>query len=284
MCVARERVFLGYTNVHAGHRNRHVDFIEWHKGRETEFSAAAGFLFKISAGASTMMRSRTLQRCYLDMRLDLFTKQSLFFGSLGSYFGQWLSYLGSLNYLLLFFLLAVSGALNSDEFNKIGENGLVDVPIPWVAIINLAPLLAQKLIENPNPFELFTGTFVFETVLSCYLGLCFFDVWSFLPGWLPSSFLLKYLGAFLLALVVPSVLFFSHGNRYMVQSFVTSHETGKAGYVNTGRPPPYERTKIHHLYCRFAVSHFEPAVTIVAGVALILLLTRSFKVLVRLGV
>ena len=47
--------------------------------------------------------------------------------------------------------------------------------------------------------------------------------------------------------------------RFQVFSHLTSHETGKAGYVNTGRPLPYERTALHQLYCRFAVSHYEPA-------------------------
>ena len=44
-----EDAFLGYNNLVDGNRmNGHVDFLEWHKGRETEFSAAGGFLFKVT--------------------------------------------------------------------------------------------------------------------------------------------------------------------------------------------------------------------------------------------
>ena len=49
-CRAHQPQFLGYNNIFEGEKNTHVDYIEWHKGRETEFSASTGFLFKISGG------------------------------------------------------------------------------------------------------------------------------------------------------------------------------------------------------------------------------------------
>ena len=104
-----EDAFLGYNNVFDGEKNTHVPYIEWHKGRETEFSAAAGFLFKISGGASAMLRSRDVHRVYADMRMDLLTKMSLFYGSLGNYFSHLVAHLGQVSFLLLFFFLAISG-------------------------------------------------------------------------------------------------------------------------------------------------------------------------------
>ena len=45
-----------------------------------------------------------------------------------------------------------------------------------------------------------------------------------------------------------------------------------------------QRTALHHLYYRFASSHYEPAVAATALFALILLLTRSPEVFYRLSV
>ena len=56
------RIDSRHIPLHTAPQNAHIYYLEWHKGREVEFSAAAGFLFKISAGAFTMMRSRVTYR------------------------------------------------------------------------------------------------------------------------------------------------------------------------------------------------------------------------------
>ena len=70
----------------------------------------------------------------------------------------------------------------------------------------------------------------------------------------------------------------------MVYSHLNSHETGRADYVNTGRPPPYQRVAIHQLFCRFAQTHYEPALMLFTLSALIILLTRDYITTARLAV
>ena len=110
--------FLGYNNVFDGDNNTHVPFIEFHKGRETEFSATVGRLSKISGGASATLRTRDVHRVYADLRMDLLTKMSLFYGSLGNYFAHLIAHLGQVTFLLLFFFLAVSGLMSKDDFTR----------------------------------------------------------------------------------------------------------------------------------------------------------------------
>ena len=81
-----------------------------------------------------------------------------------------------------------------------------------------------------------------------------------------------------------SGLFYAFGNRNMVFSFLSSHETGKAKYVNTGRPTPYEQKRLHHLYYLFAQSHYNPAISLLSLAMLVLLLTRDVTTFVRLSV
>jgi len=118
----------------------------------------------------------------------------------------------------------------------------------------------------------------FELSLTMYALVCFFD----LPPVSGTSFYVKLTIMIMLTCLSHSSLFFSFGNRNMVYSFLSSHETGKAMYVNTGRPTPYERKALHQLYYAFAQSHYQPAVALLSVSALIMLLSRDTTTFVRL--
>ena len=274
-----EDAFLGYVNMlnalrdGTGARNDHKDVLEWQKGREVEFSSAAGFLHKIAGGAATMLRSRDLHRLY--QQLDLFTKASLFMGAHGSYFSHLFSHLGVVGYACLYLCLVVSGLTASTLFSA--PNNILQQPaLPISTVVNVLPLVVQKLADG-GPWEVYR-LLKFELLFASYAAS-----WHF--GILPDlSVATKLAIGFILYVLPPATAFFGFGNRSLVASFVSSLETGRAGYVATGRPPPFKRVPLHQLYMRFAKSHYEPFVDLATLACLILLITREAGTAIRLGV
>ena len=157
------------------------------------------------------------------------------------------------------------------ETNTIGQ-----VQLPVSAVVNALPLLIQKFLDGGMPKVIETS--LWELAIVFFAVLCYLD-------WLPGlSFFWKLaIGTFITCLSHQG-LFFAFGNRNMVYSFLCSHETGKAAYIDTGRPTPYERRTLHELYYSFAQSHYEPAVALLTLATLILLLMRDVATFVRLSV
>lgn len=62
-----------------------------------------------------------------------------------------------------------------------------------------------------------------------------------------------------LKILLPSAVFYLHQNKCMVNSMVTSLRTGKAAYVNTGRPDPFDHYSTTTMYICYAQSHYYPA-------------------------
>ena len=277
-----EDAFLGYANLlssleqgGATTDNGHKDVLEWHKGREVEFSSADGFLRKIAGGAATMLRSRDLHRLY--QRLDLFTKASLFMGAHGSYFAHLFSYIGVLVYTVLYLNLVVSGLIASDFFSA-PDNILRMPALPVSTIVNILPLVVQKFTDSGGSIWEVFRVLKFELLFASYAVSCQIGLFPNM------SVVTKLSIGFVLYCLPPATAFFGFGNRSLVSSFLSSLETGRAGYIATGRPPPFKRVPLHQLYMRFAKSHYEPLMQLGTLVVLMCLLTREGETAIRLGV
>mmetsp|Transcript_34294 Transcript_34294/g.67520 ORF Transcript_34294/g.67520 Transcript_34294/m.67520 type:complete len:1579 (+) Transcript_34294:43-4779(+) len=103
-----EDIFAGYNTFLRKEVIHHVDHLEWQKGRETVFTSASAFLFKITSGAIAMMRTRDMRD--LNLGLGVLTRLSLFCGGAGYYFNQWLLSTSLYLYLFIFFFLTLTGS------------------------------------------------------------------------------------------------------------------------------------------------------------------------------
>jgi len=161
------------------------------------------------------------------------------------------------------------------QFEDESANSLARVTVPVTMVVNLMPLVCQRLLEGGLGAVI--HVLRLELIFVGYALLCHFD---FMVG----TFTFKACVGMVILCLPHASLFFSFGNRNMVYSHLTSHETGAAEYVNTGRPLPFESTAIHQLYCRFAISHYEPAMYLSSIAALTQLLSREEVTALRLGI
>lgn len=159
-----EDIFTGYEVLGRDEKGAYVEFISQEKGRETSFMEAFTFEAKLAQGAAQQIRSRHL--FYLNKRLPVLMKLSLFFGSLGFYVMSLLTTTSIKLYIYTVLLFVSAGV----SYHKLGLLGAV-IAVPWmfqIGFIQALPLLLEYMIH----YGIITGILAFLAQLP--LGLVFF--------------------------------------------------------------------------------------------------------------
>eukprot|EP01113_Clastostelium_recurvatum_P039644 TRINITY_DN606_c0_g1_i3.p1 TRINITY_DN606_c0_g1~~TRINITY_DN606_c0_g1_i3.p1 ORF type:complete len:2408 (-),score=581.57 TRINITY_DN606_c0_g1_i3:45-6527(-) len=159
-----EDIFTGYEMLGRDERGTYVDWLSQEKGRETSFMEAFTFEAKLAQGAAQQIRSRHL--FYLNKRLPILVKLSLFFGSIGFYLMTLLTTFSIKLYVYSLLMFVGSGV----SYHRLGLLGSV-IAVPWlfqVGFVQALPLLLEYIIH----YGLVTGTLAFLAQLP--FGLVFF--------------------------------------------------------------------------------------------------------------
>ena len=154
-------------------------------------------------------------------------------------------------YAALYLNLVVSGLVASDFFSA--PDNILRLPaLPVSTVVNVLPLVVQKFTDSGGSVWEVFRVLKFELLFALYAVSCQLGLFPNMSAATTLSI------GFVLYCLPPATAFFGFGNRSLVASFLSSLESGKAGYIGTGRPPPFKRVPLHQLYMRFAKSHYEP--------------------------
>ena len=139
-----EDIFAGYEMLSRGERGCYVEFLECHKGRETAFPNAYVFEAKLAQGAAQQIRSEDV--AWLNRKLDVFQRFSMFYGSLGFYVTNFIMSISINYYILSIVLFALSGV----SYHKLGLLDAV-IAIPWLLQIGYVlaiPMVVELVIQR----------------------------------------------------------------------------------------------------------------------------------------
>eukprot|EP01113_Clastostelium_recurvatum_P026717 TRINITY_DN3208_c0_g1_i3.p1 TRINITY_DN3208_c0_g1~~TRINITY_DN3208_c0_g1_i3.p1 ORF type:complete len:581 (-),score=161.48 TRINITY_DN3208_c0_g1_i3:10-1752(-) len=159
-----EDIFTGYEMIGRDERGTFVEFVSQQKGRETSFMEAYTFEAKLAQGAAQQVRSRHM--FYLNKRLPILLRLSLFFGTLGFYMMTLMTTVSIKLYMFSLLMFATSGT----TYHQLGLMGSV-IAVPWllpVGFVLALPLLLEYMIH----YGLIAGALAFAAQLP--LGLVFF--------------------------------------------------------------------------------------------------------------
>lgn len=213
-----EDIFAGFNATNRGEQITHVDILEWQKGRETVFTAASGFIQKVSSGAVAMIRTRDVM--HLQTGMSFSRKLSLYFGGVGSYIYQLCIDYSIVLYVTFFFVATVSNI----TLTQIGATGS-SLGAEWLVsfgFVATLPLLTELMLEYGWASGLLTTA-----------------------RWL-----------------IPASIFWLFQNKMISETLKTSFRTGKAAYINTGRPNPFDHYSLQSAYLFYANTHYHPALEI----------------------
>eukprot|EP00928_Gymnodinium_smaydae_P011914 TRINITY_DN14356_c0_g1_i3.p1 TRINITY_DN14356_c0_g1~~TRINITY_DN14356_c0_g1_i3.p1 ORF type:complete len:2685 (-),score=593.20 TRINITY_DN14356_c0_g1_i3:98-8152(-) len=138
-----EDIFAGFGVLMRGEKSKHVDCLEWEKGREVSFNKASQFFTKVSSGNVGVMRSRDLK--LITENLNVFGSFSFYFASVGFYVCQLMVDLSMKVYVYVFILLTLS----SKGLDDIGQLGSM-LAVEWVVsfgIFAMFPRLMELTLE-----------------------------------------------------------------------------------------------------------------------------------------
>ena len=93
-------------------RSKHSDLLEWEKGREVDFIASSVFFAKISAGASSFLRTRDI--FLICENMSLFRQMSFFYGSAGFFLNNAVVDISVMIYVCIFLCLALASVSIAD--------------------------------------------------------------------------------------------------------------------------------------------------------------------------
>eukprot|EP01059_Diplonema_ambulator_P030078 TRINITY_DN5031_c1_g1_i3.p1 TRINITY_DN5031_c1_g1~~TRINITY_DN5031_c1_g1_i3.p1 ORF type:complete len:900 (+),score=311.38 TRINITY_DN5031_c1_g1_i3:305-2701(+) len=139
-----EDIFAGYEMLGRGERGSYVEFLEMHKGRETAFPNAYGFEAKLAQGAAQQIRSIDVYS--LNRKLDLFSRFSLFYGTLAFYLTNFVMAISINYYILSIVLFAMSGI----SYHQLGLMDAI-IAIPWllqVGYILAIPMIVELVLQK----------------------------------------------------------------------------------------------------------------------------------------
>lgn len=111
-----EDIFAGFNVLMRGETSKHVDCLEWEKGREVSFNSASLFFTKVASGNVGVMRSRDLK--ILTGSLNIADSFSFYFASVGFYLYNVVTDLSMRIYVVIFVLLTLSSK-SLDDVGKL---------------------------------------------------------------------------------------------------------------------------------------------------------------------
>ncbi|CAE7226863.1 CALS12 [Symbiodinium pilosum] len=111
-----EDIFAGFNVLMRGETSKHVDCLEWEKGREVSFNSASLFFTKVASGNVGVMRSRDLK--VLTGSLNIADSFSFYFASVGFYLYNVVTDLSMRTYVVIFVLLTLSSK-SLDDVGKL---------------------------------------------------------------------------------------------------------------------------------------------------------------------
>jgi hypothetical protein len=138
-----EDIFAGFNVRMRGERSKHVDCLEWEKGREVSFNSASVFFTKVSSGSVSMMRSRDLKT--ITDNLGVFGGFSFYFASAGFYISNMLIDLSMQIYVVCFVCLTLAGK-DLDSIGQLGSN----LAAEWIlsfAVLSMLPRFMEMVLE-----------------------------------------------------------------------------------------------------------------------------------------
>ncbi|CUG05688.1 glucosyltransferase, putative [Bodo saltans] len=148
-----EDIFCGYEMLSRGQKITFVEWMQAQKGRESAFLPAFVFESKLAGGAGQQVRSRDVY--FLNRRLDIFSRMSVAFGTLGFYIVNFLMG-ASVHYFIWAIVLF---RVSNTTFHQLG---IMQAKIAVAWVFQLGYVLAVPLfIENCVEHGLITGAWMF---------------------------------------------------------------------------------------------------------------------------
>lgn len=152
-----EDVFAGFRTMLSGENTKHVEHIQFQKGRETGLGTMTVFDTKISAGNASLLRSRDVY--HLMERLDFVTGFLFLHGVSGHFLTIWLMMASMKIYILTLFLVSLAG----NSLKSIGNTTFATEWLFHMGLTTIIPLIVEFLVEY-GPIEGFLRAMFFIPV------------------------------------------------------------------------------------------------------------------------
>uniref|UniRef100_A0A6B2KXJ2 Glycosyl transferase 48 domain-containing protein n=1 Tax=Arcella intermedia TaxID=1963864 RepID=A0A6B2KXJ2_9EUKA len=137
-----EDVFAGFETMLSKERTKHLEHIQFEKGRETGLQNMTGFDMKISAGNACLLRSRDMY--HLTERLPLVKRFLFFYGIAGHFLTNTMMVISMYWYIWALFFFSLAGV----SLQAIGGTIFATEWLLHAGFTTVIPLFAELLVER----------------------------------------------------------------------------------------------------------------------------------------